>query len=81
MLSADCSRGIALATIVAVIVLVAVLHGPIFAALPFTTAFGFSVGLLSAPLISAPVVSTPIVSTIVPTAVTPVSIVVGQQWP
>jgi hypothetical protein len=56
-------------------------HGTIFAALPFTTAFGFSEGLLSAPLIPTPVVSAPIVSTIMPTAVTPVSIVMRQQRP
>ena len=76
--------GLALATIVAAIVLVAVSHGPILVALPITMAFGFAAGLLSAPLISAPVVSAPIVSTpiisaIVPTTVMPVSVVMGQQ--
>jgi len=68
---------LALATIVAVIVIVAVPHGPILVALPITTAFCFSAGLLSTPIISTPVVSAPIVSTIVPTAVMPVSIVMG----
>jgi hypothetical protein len=60
-----------------VIVLVTVPHGPILMALPITTAFSFSAGLLSTPLISAPVISAPIVSTIVPTAVMPVSVVMG----
>ncbi len=74
-------RGFALATIVTVIVLVTVPHGPILVALPITMALSFSASLLSTPLISAPVVSAPIVSTIVPTVVMPVSVVMGKQRP
>lgn len=48
LLSADLPRGCALATIVAVIALVAMLHGPIMMALPITTAFGFPAVLLAA---------------------------------
>lgn len=73
------SRG--LATIVAVIVLVAVPHGPILVVFPITMALGFSTGLFSTPLFSTPVVSAPIVSTIMPTAVMPVSVVMGKQRP
>ena len=76
-----CRRGLALATIVAAIVLVAVSHGPILVALPITMAFGVAAGLLSAPLLSTPVVSAPIVSAIVPTTVMPVSVVMGKQRP
>jgi len=71
----------ALATIVAVIVLVAVPHGPILVVFPITMAQGFSTGLFSTPLFSAPFVSAPIVSTIMPTAVVPVSVVMGKQRP
>ena len=81
MSQANCSRGFALATIVAAIVLVAVPHGPILVALPITMAFCFTAGLLSTPVISTPVVSTPIVSAIVPTTVMPVSVVMGKQRP
>ena len=74
-------RGFALATIVTVIILVAVAHAPILMALPLTMALCFSAGLLSTPIIPAPFVSAPIVSTIVPTAVMPVSVVMGKQRP
>lgn len=69
-----------LATIVTMLVLVAVSHGAILVALPITT-FRFPAGLFSTPIIPAPVVSAPIVSAIVPSAVAPVAVVMGKQRP
>ena len=69
-----------LATIVTVLVLVTVLHGPILMALPITT-FRFPAGLFSTPILSAPFVPAPIVSAIVPTVVAPVAVVMGKQRP
>ena len=62
------------ATIVAVMVVVALMHGPVMA-----SAFGFAAGLLAAPLIATPVFSASIVSARMPAVVIAVVIVTGKQ--
>ena len=62
------------ATIVAVMVVVALVHGPVMAA-----ALSFAAGLLAAPLIATPVFSVSIVFAGMPAVVIAVVIVTGKQ--